>query len=162
VIPGFNIVAPNPLTTVRGRPSRVIAGPQLAQAQQSPGFRPLPPMPAPQLSFPSPVRGDSARGLAKLADGLPALYTAAPDPGRQAQVAAVLKDPAVQANPWTSAAGMPAGTNPDVGIGGGMPQPPDGSRVGSSGVGTSPYAAQIPGLVQAILSRNPYLQWLSR
>jgi hypothetical protein len=77
-------------------------------------------------------------GMGMLAAGLGAFGKG--DPGAAAQSAAIAADPAVQANPATSAAGMLAGTNPDVGIGGGMQVPPDGS----TGVGTSPYAGGGP------------------
>ncbi|MBV8190860.1 MAG: hypothetical protein JO339_26705 [Alphaproteobacteria bacterium] len=153
--------------TIGNQRRGVAPGPQLAHFQQSPGFRPPPPMPVPHLSFLPPSRGPSL----SLGLGTPASKPAGKsDPGVQAQVAAILQEPSMQANPSTSAAGMLAGTNPDVGvgggIGGGMPQPPHGGSGGSSrassGVGTSPYAGLISPLVQTILRRNPYLQWFSR
>ena len=86
------------------------------------------------MPVPPPVPGFNFKsGLDALSEGLASWKPR--DPGEQALRAAIAADPAVQANPATSAAGIPAGTNPDVGIGGGWHAPPDGS----SGVGISPY-----------------------
>jgi hypothetical protein len=133
VIPGFNVVDPRLLATLGNRPAAIVAGPRLAQVQQATGFRPPGPMATPHLSFlpPSGHGVDVMSGLGRVRDA----SVRKDDPGATALANAIARDPSVQANPSTSAAGMLAGTNPDVGIGGGMPLPPDGS----TGVGRSPY-----------------------
>jgi hypothetical protein len=132
-MPGFNFVPP----------VRQLTPEQLAQLGLA-AFRPPNPMSMPGM--PSAPTGGGAQqdmsigqGMGMLAAGLGALKGVG-DPGAAAQSAAIAADPTVQANPATSAAGMLAGTNPDVGIGGGMQAPPDGS----TGVGTSPYAGGGP------------------
>ena len=104
------------------------AGFKPPQAMNMPGLNvPTGPPPSPGLNV-----GDAMAGL-----GMALGMMRGGDPGAVAQREAIANDAVVQANPATSAAGMLAGTNPDAGIGGGMPAPPDGS----SGVGTSPYGA---------------------
>ena len=115
-----------------------IPGP-LAAAELKPGYRP-PSGSMPSMPEPRSVPGFNIdAGLDALGAGLAKWRPPKPrDPGEQAQRAAIAADPAVQANPATSAAGMLAGTNPDGGMVPGSVaanQPLDGG----SGVGTSPY-----------------------
>lgn len=104
----------------------------------TPGFRApaLPAVPSMQGGQPPAQQPSIGQGVAGLGSALSSL--AALNPGMRAQVAANHAEPAVQANPSTSAAGMAAGTNPDVGIGGGMQAPPDG------GTGVGQAAAALP------------------
>lgn len=114
-----------------------IPGP-LAAPELKSGYRPpsgsMPSMP--EAKFVPGFNIDA--GLDALSAGLAKWKPKPRDPGEQAQRAAIAADPAVQANPATSAAGMLAGTNPDRGLVPGSVaanQPLDGR----SGVGTSPY-----------------------
>ena len=114
-----------------------LAGP-IAPQTPTPGFRqsalnfvPPPQLPEPQQISPEQVMKSFSGVVNALQPGRPE------DPGVAAQKAAIAADPIVQANPSTSAAGLRAGINPDIGIGGGMRVPPDGG----SGVGTSPYGS---------------------
>lgn len=114
-----------------------IPGP-LAAPELKPGYRPafgnLPSMPEAKT-----VPGFNIdAGLDALSQGLAKWKPKPRDPGEEALRAAKAADPAVQANPATSAAGMLSGTNPDFGlVPGSMAanQPVDGGN----GVGTSPY-----------------------
>lgn len=117
---------PGPLTATELRagyrpPSGGVAG--MPQASSVPGF-------------------NIDAGLAALSEGL-ASWKPKPDPWSEAQRAAIAADPAVQADPATSAAGMRAGTNPEGGLVPGSEaanQPLDGG----SGIGTSPYRTSDP------------------
>jgi hypothetical protein len=114
-----------------------IPGP-LAAAELKPGYRP------PSGGMPSMPEARSVpgfnidAGLDALSQGLAKWKPKPRDPGEQAQRAAIAADPAVQANPATSAAGMLAGTNPDFGL---VPGSVAANQAldGGSGVGTSPY-----------------------
>ncbi|MPZ32057.1 MAG: hypothetical protein GEV13_13855 [Rhodospirillales bacterium] len=117
-----------------------IPGP-LAAVELKAGYRPpsggMPGMPEPRS-----VPGFNIdAGLDALSVGLAKWKPKPRDPGEQAQRAAIAADPAVQANPATSAAGMLAGTNPDLGLVPGSVaanQPLDGG----SGVGTRRMASR--------------------
>ncbi len=119
-----------------------IPGP-LSAPELKPGYRPasgnMPSMPEAKT-----VPGFNIdAGLDALSQGLAKWKPKQRDPGEEAQRAAIAADPAVQANPATSAAGMLAGTNPDLGLVPGSVaanQPLDGG----SGVGTSPYGQTNP------------------
>jgi hypothetical protein len=114
-----------------------IPGP-LSAPELKPGYRP-PSGGMPSMAEPRSVPGFNIdAGLDALGQGLAKWKPKPRDPGEQAQRAAIAADSAVQANPATSAAGMLAGTNPDLGLVPGSVaanQPLDGG----SGVGTSPY-----------------------
>lgn len=129
-----------------------IPGP-LAALELKPGYRP-PSGSMPSMPEPRSVPGFNIdAGLDALAQGLAKWKPKPRDPGEQAQRDAIAADPAVQANPATSAAGMLAGTNPDLGLVPGSVaanQPLDGG----SGVGTSPYGAPDP--------LSELWRWLSR
>jgi hypothetical protein len=138
--PPFGPMDPRLLTEILRQqmqsPGR-IPGP-LAPAELRPGYRP------PSGGMPSMPEARSVpgfnidAGLDALAGGLATWKPKRRDPGEQAQRAAVAADPAVQANPATSAAGMRAGTNPDGGL---VPGSVAANQAldGGSGVGTSPY-----------------------
>lgn len=128
----------------------------LRQRMQSPGNL-SGPLTAPELkagyrppsgSMPGMLQANSVpgfnidAGLAALSEGL-ANWKPKRDPWSEAQRAAIAADPAVQADPATSAAGMRAGTNPDGSLVTGSDaanQPLDGG----SGIGTSPYRTSDP------------------
>lgn len=119
-----------------------IPGP-LAAPELKPGYRP-PSGSMPGMPEAKTVPGFNIdAGLDALAQGLAKWKPKPRDPGEEALRAAKAADPAVQANPATSAAGMRAETNPDVGLVPGSVaanQPFDGG----SGVGASPYGQSDP------------------
>jgi hypothetical protein len=148
----FGPMDPNLLTELLRRemlsPGRV-PGP-VPGVELKPGYRP----PSGGLSAMPDAKSvpgfNIKSGLDALSEGLSTWKPRKPpDPGEEAQREAIANDPAVQANPATSAAGLTAGTNPDVAIGGGLNLVPDGS----TGVGTSPYA-RAPDFLEWLFGRQ--------
>jgi hypothetical protein len=150
----FGLTDPHLMTEILRRQMQSpgqVPGP-LSAPDLRPGYRPpsggMPGMPEPRT-----VPGFNIdEGLDALATGLAKWRPKPRDPGGEALRAARAADPAVQANPATSAAGMLAGTNPDLGLVPGSVaanQPLDGG----SGVGTSPYGQSDP--------LSDFLRWFS-